>query len=781
MIKQIDALALKLAAHVIRRRWWVIAMVTIMVILAASGARHIEFSNNYRIFFGKDNPELLAFETFQATYTKNDNILIVVQPADKNVFQSRVTQAVEKITAAAWQIPFAIRVDSISNFQHSWADQDDLTVEDLIRNSENLDEKALAEKKAIALAEPLLRNNLISDDAATTGINVTLQYPEKRLEEVPEAVAATRKIVADIQAEYPELTVALTGLTMLNAAFSEAGMMDLKFLVPIMYLFLTGVMLTTLRNISGTIATIFVIGFSSATAIGITGHLGLRLNPVSALAPTIILTLAIADSIHILVTLRKQMRQGLDKTAAIKESIRVNAIPVSITSLTTIVGFLGLNFSDSPPFHDLGNITAMGIAAAWFYSLTFLPAMTSVLPVRIKKARKKNHPGRGMIHWFAGQIIRYRRPILFFSIALTLLSAIAIPHIQLNDEFHKYFDHRVPFRNDAEFAMDNLTGLYVIEYSLRAGDEESISKVDYLSNLASYTQWLRAQPEVVHVYSYSDIIKRLSKNMHGDDPAWYRIPEDRNLAAQYLLLYELSLPFGLDLNDRISIDKSATRITVTLMNVATSDVRAFISRSDNWLHTHTPATMQADATGATVMFSHISERNIKQMFKGNAVALVLIAAVIIISLGSLKVGLLSLIPNTLPILVTFGIWSLTVGQVGMAAATVTSTSLGIIVDDTVHFLAKYLRARRELHMDAADAVKFAFDTVGQAIIITTLILGIGFGVLATSSFQINSQMGMMTAIAIISAFILDFTLLPALLLIGYKQKGDVYEYAKATH
>ena len=183
-----------------------------LVILAGSGIRHLRFANNYRAFFGKDNPELLVFDEFQATYTKNDNILFVVQPEDLEIFQPRIATAIEKITEQAWQIPYAIRVDSIRNFQHSWADEDDLTVQDLIVNGAQLTEEQLKEKEVIALAEPLLRNNLISADADTTGINVTLQYPEESLLEVPQAVGVARKIVADLKAEYPELTIALSGV-----------------------------------------------------------------------------------------------------------------------------------------------------------------------------------------------------------------------------------------------------------------------------------------------------------------------------------------------------------------------------------------------------------------------------------------------------------------------------------------------------------------------------------------------------------------------------------------
>ena len=761
-----DSWDIRLADCVIHRRWFVILATILVVAATAAGARHLEFSNNYRVFFGADNPELMTFETFQATYTKNDNILVVVQPKDGKLFTPSQAAAVERITAAAWKTPFAIRVDSITNFQHTWAQGDDLTVEDLIRRGENMPQAELDRRTAIALAEPLLRGNLISGDAATTGVNIVLQYPEKSLTEVPKAVAHVRAIRAGIEKDFPDLTIALTGVSMLNNAFAESGQTDAMTLIPIMYGVLLVFMVVLLRSFSGTIGTLLVIGFSTVAAMGFAGYIGIKLTPISISAPTIVLTLAIADSIHILVTQFGLMREGADKITALKESIRMNALAITITSVTTIVGFLTMNFSDSPPFHDLGNITAAGIATAWALSLTFLPAVISLLPVRVRE----QHHRRGLIErameWLADFVIgRYRSVLAIFSVIAVAL-AVMVPTIDLNDQWVQYFDHRVEFRGDAEFAIDNLAGLYPIEFSVEAGEPGGVSNPEYLENLEAFTAWLRTQPGVRHVYSYTDIIKRLNKNMHGDDPAWHKIPDDRRLAAQYLLLYEMSLPFGLDLNDRINIDKSATRVTATLDDITTVEVRAFLEKSKAWLRENTPEAMHASPTGASVMFAYISERNIESMLRGNAVAIILIAVIMALALRSVGMGVLSILPNAMPILMTFGLWALLVGQVGMASATVTATALGIVVDDSVHLLTKYLRGRREKGLNTEDAIRYTFRTVGPAILTTTMILTVGFAVLAASTFKINAEMGLLTAMAIAIALVFDLLFLPALLMLG---------------
>lgn len=779
-----DRFALALFDFVERRRWWVIIAAVALVFTIGSGARLLTMSTNYADFFSPGNPELTTYEALQKTYTQNDNILFVVRPDDGDVFTPEVASAVERLTIESWQIPFALRVDSITNFQHSWADGDDLTVEDLIRDGAEMSAAELAAKRQVAMAEPLLRGSLIAVDAHATGVNVTLQYPKQSLTEVPAAAAAARQIAADLEADYPDLRLAISGTSMLNNAFAEAGMHDATTLIPFMYLVLIVGMVIALRSLSATFATLVVIALSTVAALGFAGFAGIKLTPISMTAPTIILTLAIADSIHILLSMRSFQNAGMAKVEALRESFRINFLAVSITSLTTIVGFLGLNFSDAPPFWHLGNITAVGIAFAWLLSMTLLPAVVLLLPIKVRQSMKSP---RGIDGWLArlGRFVTRRyRPVLVTMGALSLALLALVPTLALNDEWVKYFDRSITFRTDTEFAIDNLTGVYTIDYSLPSGAPAGVSQPEYLRQLSAFTDWLRQQPEVRHVFSYSDIIRRLNKNLHGDDEAWYRLPDTAQAAAQYLLLYELSLPYGLDLNDRINLDKSATRVTATVANMTTVDTRQFIDRSEQWLADHLPAEMQAKATGAAVMFSHISKRNIEGMLRGNALAVLLIGAIMLFALKSRGLAALSLVSNAVPILMTFGLWALFVGQVGMAAATVTTTSLGIVVDDTVHFLTKYRRARREKGLSTPAAIHYAFETVGRPIVVTTIVLSFGFAVLAASTFRINAEMGLLTALAILAALAVDFLLVPAILMLGHRdelsEKGLSLEETSAS-
>ncbi|NNE05371.1 MAG: MMPL family transporter, partial [Xanthomonadales bacterium] len=464
----------------------------------------------------------------------------------------------------------------------------------------------------------------------------------------------------------------------------------------------------------------------------------------------------------ILMSLRTLMREGMDKAAAIVEAVRLNFMPVSITSLTTIVGFASLNFSDSPPFWHLGNITAIGIAGAWVLSLTLLPALLAMMPVgfRVKRTSKFYKPA---MERFADFVIARRKRLLVVVSVIALSLVAFIPTLQLNDEWVEYFSTDIEFRNDTDSAMAYF-GMYPIEFSVGANGPGGVSEPLYLEKLDQFASWLRDQPQVTHVYAFSDIMKRLNKNLHGDDQGYYRIPDNRDLSAQYLLLYEISLPYGLDLNDRINVDKSATRVTATLTDADSIETKQFLSDAQAWLADNAPAYMHARPTSAGVMFTYIAERNVINMVGGTIAAVLAISVILAFALRSVSLGLLSLVPNGLPIMATFGAWAILVGEVGFSVATVASISLGIVVDDTVHFLSKYVRARSERKLSAEDSIRYAFKSVGTAIVTNTVILAVGFAVLMFSDFKVNADMGLLTSLAIVFALVLDFLLLPALLL-----------------
>jgi predicted RND superfamily exporter protein len=239
----------------------------------------------------------------------------------------------------------------------------------------------------------------------------------------------------------------------------------------------------------------------------------------------------------------------------------------------------------------------------------------------------------------------------------------------------------------------------------------------------------------------------------------------------------MSLPFGLDLNNQVNVDKSETRVIVTTKNVSTKKTLALEESARQWLETHGTADMKTEGVSTVMMFSHLTQRQISSMINGTFLALILISLVLAFSLKSVRFGLISLIPNIAPLIIGLGLWGIFVGYINTGISIVFGMTLGIIVDDTIHFLTKYLRARRELGKSAEDAVRYAFATVGQALAVTTFVLVMGFFVIAQSDFGMNSGMAKITILIITVALALDFLLLPALLIMFSNEK--IEEVAEA--
>lgn len=608
-----------------------------------------------------------------------------------------------------------------------------------------------------------------------------------------EIASFVRREVAKLEQKFPVVKTRLSGVIMLSNAFAEAAGKDLATLIPGMYLtiiitlILFVLILSGFRNgikgkvqsifssLTTTFSTVVVLLLSIMGAVGMVSTLGIKFTSVSISAPTMILTLAVADSIHILMTMLQSMKKGMSKKDAIVESMRVNYLPVLITSATTVVGFLTMNFSDSPPFRDLGNTAAIGVGLAWFLSITILPALLAILPVWVKVDEESKEQDNSIMLKLANLVIKRNKPLLIGSIAFTFLLIFFASKNELNEQFVEYFDDSIEFRRDTDFLTENLTGIYNVEFSLGAGEEGGVNNPDYLNKITEFEAWYKAhdvwKDKIIHINTYGDIAKKVNKSMHGDDEAYYKMPQNREEAAQYLLLYEMSLPFGLDLNNQINVDKSETRFTITLTNITATEFIAIAADGKEWLDKHGIKGETNEGTSTGIMFANLTQRQIYSMAEGGVWAIILISLVLIFALKSVRFGVISIIPNVIPVAISFGIWYFINGQITSGLAIVFSMTIGIVVDDTVHLFSKYLRARRENNATVEDAIRYAFKTVGTAIITTTVVLTAGFMILSQSAFAMNSGMAKLTAITIVVALIVDLFFLPALL-IAIEKKGS---------
>ncbi|MCH2039773.1 MAG: MMPL family transporter [Saccharospirillaceae bacterium] len=755
---------------VIAQRKWLTVITFLAVAIITFGASKLTFTSDFRTYFGPDNPQLLAFENMERTFSKQENVFFYLRAKEGDVFTNRGLALIETLTNKGWELPYSQRVTSLQNYQHTDVEEDELMIDFLYEEAMSLDSDQLQRIKSITFDEPTMIHRLISEDGASTGVTVRTVLPEEMTREASgEVVNAARALANILRPEYPDFDIMIGGSLASNVTMGEAIKQDIENLLALSYLIMIIAMVILLRTFSGMILTLMIISFSVLSTIGLFGWLGFTMTPPTGFVPTAILTIAVADTIHILITYYYELTHGRTKMEAIQEALRINFSPVFITSITTIIGVLCLNTSDSPPYQDMGNMIAVGVFFAWMYSITFLPAMLSIMPA--PKGKAVNNEPTGMIA-FADFVIKHYKPLFVAMLILIVAVGVQVNRNIITERWHEFFDETFEVRNTLEATNESLGGLHRIFFVLDSKEEGGINNPAFLQQADDFSKWLATQDKVTSVDSLTDIIKRLNKNLHENDQDWYQIPESRELSAQYLLLYELSLPLGLGLDDTINNARSAIRMSVAFSKADSIYILELEQKALEWLDANAPAIYVNEGTGLDIVFANLTFRNIGSMMSGTSMALVLISFLLIFALCSFKIGMISLVPNIVPAVLAYGIWGMINGQIDTAISVVVCLSLGIVVDDTVHFLSKYLRARREKGYSAEEAIRYAFSTVGTALIVTSIVLIGGFMVMQFSHFNPSNHMGMLLAITILVALLVDFLFLPPLLMFLDRNKEN---------
>ena len=786
------------AAFIVRARWlWVLMTVGLVAFSIARIDQIWSPNPDARIFFAAENPDRIALDRFpdrialdrfEDTFNKNDNLMIVVEAKDGEVFTPRILAAIGEITEKSWFLPFVRRVDSVTNFQHTYAEGDEMIVRDLIEEPTSVTPEQAAAAKAIALDRVELVNQTLSPKSDVTMVQALFTLPQiDPATEVPSIATAMWKLQEEIETKYPEIKLHLSGGIIINNQFSVSGQEDGKNLLMPMFLIILVIVGFAIRSILATVSVLVVIVLSALGGLGALGWMGLPLNSVTVLAPLYIMTLAVASAVHVLSAVRQNMGESADRKDWVRKALTDHMGAIIVACTTTAVGFFCLNFSISPPFRQLGNTVGFGVLFAMVYTLTLLPALITFLPIG---RRTQQASASKAMDWIAEFVIANRKMLLPTTIIAVIAMGTGVSQLKLEDDFIRYFDERYQFRQDTDFIEDRLTGVNNLDFPLYSGEPSGINDPKFLMEVEAFTKWLRDQPEVTYVRSLTDTIARLNMNMHGDDPSYHRLPDNYDESAQYLFLYELSLGYGMDLTDQIDIDREQLRMSVFMSNVSTTEMRDVTLRSGEWVKANAPIIQAAweeknpqvevvTPTGVVHVFNLISYRDVRGMLTGTLIAIVLISGIIMLALWNLKIGFISLIPNLIPAAMAFGLWGYGVGAVTLAIAVVLAATLGIVVDDTVHFLSKYSKARKE-GKSPEDAVRYTFKTVGMALFVTTISLVAGFAILAQSGFAVNGDMAKLTAITITLALIADFLLLPSLLIWLDKRSSSMTAASVAT-
>ena len=743
-------------------RWLIAIGIPLLVLVLSSNLKHIEMDGSYRIWFGKDSKILTDYDNFRKTFGNDDGVVIVFKD-ENGIFSKKALASIDRITQALWKTKYIARVDSLTNYQYVHAnpkEPDDIVVEDFIQNIDKATPKYLANRKEIATTDPLVVDAFISKDGTTTMISARLT---PKVNDDSDKSLIIMDSLEKILAPERELTgykYWLNGGPALNKAFVVIGTSDAMTFTPLVLLASMILLLLLFRRVSGSLIPIGVVVFTFLTVLAVQVLLGYKLNNFTANLPVFVVAIGIADAVHIYSVWLIHKREGMENERAVFESMKKNFLPIFLTSLTTAIGFATLTISEVIPILTLGIATASGAVLAFIISVVWMPALLLLLKKPMKahvvEATKSKEPlGYGRF------IVNNAKKIVWITTGVFVLLSIGLFQVKVDSNTIRYFDKTVEIRKSTEFMMKNLTGPMAYEIVVDSKVKDGIKNPKFMKTVERFYQEFQADfPEVRHLASLMDTVKRFNKVVDGKD----EIPQSQNLIAQYLLLYSLSLPQGMEINDKMDIHEQKLRITGQMDIVDTSKDLEMMAYIENWWSkTEYSATVQ----GQTAMFAHMQKDVTDTLIYSLSLAIFLVTMVMFFIFRRLSILWVFILPNILPVILVVGLMGWIGISIDIGVAIAGAIIIGVAVDDTIHFLVKYFDARKR-GLNIEDTFDEVLRYAGKAILFTTIILSVSFSMFAFSEFSPNQNFGIVTAFALMIAFVVDLLLLPALLSLADK-------------
>lgn len=750
-----------------RFKWAIAVAIPLLVLMLSSNLKNLEFEGDYRIWFDEESQLIKDYDEFRKVFG-NDTGITVAFKDENGIFTKKALKTIDTITQKMWRMQHIARVDSLSNFQYVHADpedRDNVLVEDFIQDIDSATKEYLASKKEIALNDRDIRGAFVSEDGKTAMILARLTpkvnddgdksfYILKELEEILEPLRKETGYMFWLNGGPP-----------LNASFVTIAQNDGGTFTPLVIFTVLVLLYALFRRVSGALIPMGVVVLTFLTVLSIQVLLGYKLNNFTANIPVFIVAIGIADAVHVYIVWLMYKREGKSTRESVYLSMQKNMLPIFLTSLTTAIGFASLGISHVVPVSTLGIATASGAILAFLISVFWMPSVLLLLKKEIKPQNLKSEKNRIDNFHYGHFIVNHDKKIILITLGIFVVLAAGLFKVKVDSNTIRYFDKEVEIRKSTDFLQENLTGPMAYEIVVDSGRANGIKDPDFLKTVEKfYEEYREKYPDIRHMNSLMDVIKRFNIVLNQSDT----IPKDQNLIAQYLLLYSLSLPQGMEINDKMDINERFLRVTANVNIVDTSKDLEMIEWAEKWWE-KTPYS--AKVNGQTKMFAHMQKDVTDTLIYSMSLAIFLVSLVMFLIFRNLRLIWVFLIPNILPIALVLGVMGWLGINIDLGVAVSGAIILGVAVDDTIHFLVKYFEARkRDLNIE--EAFDYVLKYAGKAILFTTIILSVAFAMFMGSDFLPNFNFGVVTAIALIIAFIVDMVLLPALLSVSEKKKGE---------
>ena len=754
---------------IIKFKWFIALIIPAIAITLSLQLKHLSFEGSYRIWFDEQSQVLKNYDSFREVFG-NDQAISVTFKNEDTVFNKESLGVIQRITDRFWETEFITRVDSLTNYQYVHTDKeypDEIIVEDFIEDIDALDEKTLEEKRQIVLNEDAIINRIISSDGKTTTIVARLSPQAGESPEVSLKLKALTQEIVRPEMEKYGYEFYLNGMPIINSSFIEIAQADGALFTPLTLVITMVLLLFIFRKFSSMLTSISIVIVTILIVLSIQVMLGYKLNNFTVNMPVFITAIGIADAMHILWIYTVARKKGMDNETAIHYSVKKNFLPILFTSLTTAVGFASLSISNVIPIKTLGIATANAAILAFILTILFVPAILAIVNPKIKAETSEENKSTKFAQWYGAFIVKFDKRIFISTLFLFIGLAYGITKVQVDSNTVRYFKEDVPWRQTVNFIQDNISGPMTYEIIVDSKKQDGIKDPLFLKEVEKfYIDFYATYPEEVrHITSLLQVVKKFNEVMNNSKT----VPDSQNLIAQYLLLYTLSLPQGMEINDQMDIEERQFRISAAMNVTNTSKDLEMLHWVENWWETNTNYTARVD--GQTAMFAHMQHDVTDTLIKSITIAIVAVSLMMLLIFRSIKLLPLFVLPNILPIALVVGVMGWLGIDIDIGVAIAGAIIIGVAVDDTIHFLVKYFEVRKT-GASMQDSLAYVMQYAGSAIIFTTLILSLAFSIFVFSDFLPNYMFGVVTASALIIAVIADLLMLPAILSMAHRYKNN---------
>jgi predicted RND superfamily exporter protein len=773
---------------VIGRPWFTIALTLTFSLVLGALIPGIRFANSPESFLHPDDPTLLALHDFQEQFPRDDVILVGIETLD--VFDPTFLKTLRSLhREIETEVPHVDEVTSLLNARAVRGEADALIVEGLLDEwPESTDD--LARLRERVLSNRLYVNRLVSEDAHFTILtivpvgrllseetDVLAAFDQQETSDAQEGdfagslqiekdqllIAALRGVLARYQG--PDIELHLAGMPILAGHLGETMQKDLTRFAGLSVGVIAALLFILFRRLSGVILPVLIVGLSTASTLGMMSLLDIPLSVVSEILPSLLLTVGVCDSVHLLTITYQRLSRGDEQREAVLFALRNSGLAILMTSVTTALGLLSFVTAELKPVADLGIVAPIGVVFAFLYTITLLPALVVVSPLQVRSGRNTEQQILNRLLLAVGAFgTEYPRRVVAFSGIIIIVGLVSALQVQPSFDTIRWFPEDDPLRRATETIDRNVNGTAQLEILIDSGRENGLTAPQTLERLDTLSsRALAYEDEAIFVGQASsivDIVKEIHQALNENDPTYHRIPDNRPLVAQELLLFESG---GSDDLEEVSDSQyQLARMTLRLPRIDAMHYVRFMQEFEPTIASSLGKDLPATTTGSVTVLARTTRNISLSMIRSYLFAAVAVTLIMIVSLGSLRLGLISIAPNLAPIVITLGTmyWM----RIPLDATTlmIGSIILGLAVDDTIHFLHGFDRSFAETN-DVRVAVQTTLRTTGTALLFTSLVLTGGFLVFLFGYMHNIQNFGLLAALGAMVAFIADVLLVPALL------------------